>query len=25
LCCWTGIELTVGVTSKKANAPCTEG
>jgi hypothetical protein len=25
LCCWTGIELTVGVTSKKTNAPCTEG
>jgi hypothetical protein len=24
LCCWTGIELTVGVTSKKANAPCIE-
>jgi len=24
LCCWTEIELTVGVTSKKANAQCTE-
>jgi hypothetical protein len=24
-CCWTGIKLTVRVTSKKANAPCTEG
>ena len=22
--CWTGIELIVGVTSKKANVPCTE-